>query len=163
MPKGGVDTFLVDRQVIDLLVNLNQSNLPITEQILWIGYDFATVYYKRQKRTIGKSRWTLSKKIKMTFDSILGFSYLPIRFISTIGILSCALSFIWIVCLIIQKLTQQITIDGYTSIVAIILMAFGIIMFSIGIIGEYLWRTFDVSRRMPPFIIDEVKKSEKQQ
>ena len=65
--------------------------------------------------------------------------------------------------MIIQKLTQQITIDGYTSIVAIILMAFGIIMFSIGIIGEYLWRTFDVSRRMPPFIIDEVKKSEKQQ
>ena len=88
MPDSGVDSYLIDRQVIDFLTELNQNNTPLTELILWSGYDYATVEYDRQKRTAGKSRWTLSKKIKMTFDSLLGFSYAPIRFITTVGFLS---------------------------------------------------------------------------
>lgn len=157
MPDGGVDSFLIDRQVINLLVDWNKANEPVTEQILWSGFEYGSVYYKRKKREIGTSKWTFSKKIKMTFDSILGFSYLPIRFITSTGIISFLISILWILSLIIRKLANNITIDGYTSIVILILMGFGIIMLSMGILGEYIWRTLDVSKRTPAFIIDKIE------
>lgn len=161
MPEGGVDSYLIDRQVIDFLKNLNQNNLPLTELILWSGYEYASVYYDRQKRTIGKSRWTLSKKIKMTFDSLLGFSYIPIRFITSVGFFAFLISVIWAFVLIIQKITGNITIDGYTSIIILLLVSFGIIMLSIGIVGEYVWRALDAAKHTPPFIIDTIKKGDK--
>lgn len=161
MPNGGVDSYLIDRQVIDFLKNLNQNNLPITELILWSGYEYAPVYYDRQKRTIGKSRWTLSKKVKMTFDSLLGFSYVPIRFIASVGFIAFLVSVIWALALIIQKITGNITIDGYTSMVILILISFGIIMLSIGIVGEYVWRALDAAKHTPPFIIDTINKGDK--
>lgn len=163
MPDGGVDSYLIDRQVIDFLKNLNQNNLPLTELILWSGYEFAPVYYDRQKRTIGKSRWTLSKKIKMTFDSLLGFSYIPIRFITSVGFLAFLVSIIWTIVLSIQKLTGNITIDGYTSIIILVLISFGITMLSLGILGEYVWRALDAAKNTPPFIIDTIKKGKDEQ
>ena len=62
MPKGGFDTFLIDRQVIDVVVKMQESNTSLMSQILWAGFETATVPYVRKKREIGKSRWTLSKK-----------------------------------------------------------------------------------------------------
>lgn len=162
MPKGGVDSFLIDRQIIDLLVDWNKSNEPVTEQILWSGFEYGSIYYKRKKREIGTSKWTLSKKIKMTVDSILGFSYLPIRFITSTGIISFLISIVWILSLIIRKLANNITIDGYTSIMIIVLMGFGIIMLSMGVLGEYIWRTLDVAKRTPPFIIDKIETKKKE-
>ncbi|MFQ9510665.1 MAG: glycosyltransferase family 2 protein [Lachnospiraceae bacterium] len=155
MPKGGVDTFFIDRQVIDLLVDLKESNAPVTEQILWSGFPTGYVSYVRRKREVGKSRWTLMKKIKMTFDSLLGFSYVPVRCITTIGFLAFFGSILWMVVLIIEKLNGTITIDGYASLSIMILMSFGIIMFSMGILGEYIWRALDAAKKSPPFIIDE--------
>lgn len=162
MPKGGVDSFLIDRQIIDLLVDWNKSNEPVTEQILWSGFEYGSINYKRKKREIGTSKWTLSKKIKMTVDSILGFSYLPIRFITSTGIITFLISIIWILSLIIRKLANNITIDGYTSIMIIELMGFGIIMLSMGVLGEYIWRTLDVAKRTPPFIIDKIETKKKE-
>lgn len=161
MPDGGVDSYLIDRQVIDFLKNLNQNNAPLTELILWSGYEYASVFYERQKRTIGKSRWTLSKKIKMTFDTLLGFSYTPVRLMTITGVLAFIASIIWIIILIIWKMIGNITIDGYTSIIILILAAFGIIMLSIGILGEYVWRALDAAKRTPIYLIDELKRGDK--
>jgi len=161
MPDGGVDSYLIDRQVIDFLVNLNQKNSPLTELILWSGFDYASVYYDRQKRTAGKSRWTFSKKIKMACDSLFGFSYVPVRFITCIGFIAFILSVIWTIVLIIRKLVGSITIDGYTSIIILLLLSFGIVMLSIGIIGEYVWRALDAAKGTPVFLIDEIKNGDK--
>ena len=161
MPDGGVDSYLIDRQVIDFLKNLNQNNAPLTELILWSGYEYASVFYERQKRTIGKSRWTLSKKIKMTFDTLLGFSYTPVRLMTITGVIAFISSIIWIIVLIIWKMIGNITIDGYTSIIILILAAFGIIMLSIGILGEYVWRALDAAKHTPIYLIDELKRGDK--
>lgn len=152
MPKGGFDSFLIDRQVIDVLVNMQEKNTSLMSQILWSGFKTGTVSYTRLKRTAGKSRWTLSKKIKLAIDSILSFSYFPIRFISVIGILSSVAALIASVVIIILKLCDIIDVEGYTSIIILILFCFGVIMFSLGILGEYIWRAFDASRKRPPFI-----------
>lgn len=159
MPKGGFDTFMISRQVIDLLVMIGEKNAPLTEEILWSGFDSAKVYYVRKKREIGKSGWTLSKKIKLAIDSLVSFSYFPIRCISLIGILMFFGALIWAIILLIQNLTGRITVEGYTTMVILMLMGFGIIMMTLGILGEYMWRLFDETRNRPAFIIDEIKDS----
>ena len=160
MPKGGFDTFLIDRQVIDVLVNMQESNTSLMSQILWAGFETATVPYVRKKREIGKSKWTLSKKIKLVYDSLLSFSYFPIKLITTVGFFSFFISIILLLVIVYKRITGIIDVEGYTSIIMIMLMGFGIIMLSIGVIGEYLWRTYDAARNRPPYIIEKGVKDE---
>ncbi len=161
MPKGGFDSFLIDRQVIDFLVKMQESNTSLMSQILWAGFETATVPYVRKKREIGKSRWTLSKKIKLVYDSLISFSYFPIKMITNVGFLSFFISVMLLLIIIYKKFVGKIDVEGYTSLIMVMLMAFGIIMLSIGILGEYLWRTYDAARKRPPYIIEKVEKGEK--
>ena len=161
MTKGGFDTFLIDRQIIDLLVKMQEKNTSLMSQILWAGFETATVPYIRKKREIGKSRWTLSKKIKLVYDSLLSFSYFPIKMITSAGFLSFFISLILLIIIIGKKIAGIIDVEGYTSIIMIMLMGFGIIMLSIGVLGEYLWRTYDAARSRPPYIIEKVEKGDK--
>lgn len=160
MPKGGFDTFMLSRQVIDIIVAIGEKNAPLTEEILWSGFETAKVYYVRQKRQIGKSRWTLSKKIKLAMDSLLAFSYAPIRLISLIGFLAFFASIIWILIIVCKSFTGKITVEGWSTVIILILMSFGIIMVTLGILGEYIWRMFDEIRNRPSFIIDEMHQEE---
>ena len=157
-PKGGFDSFLVDKQVAKLLVDMKEKNTSLMNQIVWSGFKTVSVPYTRLKRTAGKSRWTLSKKIKLTIDSLLGFSYLPIRLITFAGIGFSFLSFIGLIVVLVQKILGLIDVEGYSSLLVLMLFGFGIIMFSLGILGEYMWRIFDAARYRPPFIIDEQDK-----
>ena len=161
MPKGGFDSFLIDRQVIDFLVKMQESNTSLMSQILWAGFETATVPYVRKKREIGKSRWTLSKKIKLVYDSLISFSYFPIKMITNVGFFSFFISVMLLLIIIYKKFVGKIDVEGYTSLIMVMLMAFGIIMLSIGILGEYLWRTYDAARKRPPYIIEKVEKGEK--
>ena len=161
MPKGGFDSFLIDRQVIDFLVKMQESNTSLMSQILWAGFETATVPYIRKKREIGKSRWTLSKKIKLVYDSLISFSYFPIKMITNVGFFSFFISVMLLLIIIYKKFVGKIDVEGYTLLIMVMLMAFGIIMLSIGILGEYLWRTYDAARKRPPYIIEKVEKGEK--
>lgn len=161
MPKGGFDSFLIDRQIIDLLISMKEKNTSLMGQVLWSGFQTATVPYTRLKRTVGKSKWTLSKKIKLTLDSIFGFSYFPVKVIFNLGVVTFLAAFILLCVTIYRKLTGVITVEGYTSLLIVLLMGFGIVMLSLGILGEYLWRMFDATRNRPPFIIDEQPEEEK--
>ena len=160
MPKGGFDSFLIDRQVVDHLLAMGEKNTSLMGQILWSGYKTAEVPYIRHKREIGESKWTLSKKVKLFVDSVLSFSYFPIQCITTVGVISCGVSVLWAIVLLCQKFFGKITVEGYTTIVILILLAFGIIMFSMGIIGEYIWRMFDATRKRPPFIVEELRSAD---
>lgn len=161
MPKGGFDSFLIDRQVIDTLVNMKEKNTSLMSQILWSGFKTGSVPYTRLKRTAGKSRWTFSKKIKLAIDSVLGFSYFPIRFITFLGFVFSFASLIALIVTIIRRVTGAIDVEGYSSLLIVMLFGFGIVMFSLGILGEYMWRMFDATRNRPPFIIDEQDEGKK--
>ena len=157
-PKNGFDSFLIDKQVAQDLVDMKEKNTSLMSQIVWCGFKTTEVPYTRLKREKGKSRWTFSKKVKLTIDSLLSFSYFPVRFITFIGIMFAIASFITLIVLIIGKIVGFIDVEGYASIIAIMLFGFGTIMFSLGILGEYMWRIFDAARNRPPFIIDEQEK-----
>ena len=155
MPKNGFDIYLLDRKVIDVLEKFDEKNSAITGQILWSGFRTGIVYYKRNAREIGKSRWTLKKKIRLVSDTLFSFSTLPIRVLEIVGVISFLIGIIWSIVVLVAKLTGNIPVSGYTTLIIFNILSFGVIMLSMGILGEYLWRSFDASRNRPPYIIED--------
>ncbi len=155
MPKGGFDVYLLDRKVITVLQNLDEKNSALTGQILWSGFKTDIIYYTRLARTAGISRWTLKKKIRLVMDTLFSFSSLPITVVLGVGTFSIIVAIIWAVVVLIAKIAGYINVSGWTTLFIFNLFSFGIIMMTLGIIGEYLWRTFDASRKRPPYIIEE--------
>lgn len=156
MPVGGCDCYLVDRKVIEVLERLDEKNSSLTLQVLWAGFRTDMVYFVRQDREVGKSRWTLSKKVKLVMDSVMSFSYFPLRFMSGLGIIFNILAVIMLAGVLVEKFTKGTPIDGWASLMCVILCASGIIMLMLGILGEYIWRTLDAARTRPPYIVDEL-------
>ncbi|MBR5939291.1 glycosyltransferase family 2 protein, partial [Candidatus Saccharibacteria bacterium] len=157
MPKGGFDSFLIDKKVAKIISEMEEKNTSIMGQILWCGFKHEMIYYVRRKREKGKSRWTLSKKIKLFIDSFVSFSYVPIRFASVVGILASFASLVWIIVIVCTKIFVGIDTDGWTTLMAVLLFSSGLILLTLGVIGEYVWRIFDAVRSRPVFIIEETK------
>ena len=155
MPEKGFDIYLIDRKVIRVLSMLDEKNSTVTAQILWCGFKTDRVYYVRKKREIGKSGWTLRKKIKLVMDTLFGFSTLPISMVTSIGVLSFIGSLLWASIVLIGKLQGNIPVEGWTTLFIFNLMSFGIIMMTLGILGGYLWRIFDAVRNRPNYIIEK--------
>ena len=154
MPKGGFDVYLIDRKVINVLSELDEKNSALTGQILWSGFKTSYVFYTRLAREIGTSKWTLKKKINLVSDTLYSFSTLPIKLVTTIGAFSFFGALIWALVALVMKLNGMINVEGWTMLFIFNLFSFGIIMLTLGIVGEYLWRTFDSSRNRPPYIIE---------
>ena len=163
MPKGGFDVYLLDRKVIDVLESLDEKNSALTGQILWSGFRTDIVYYTRLAREIGTSKWTLRKKIRLVMDTLVSFSTLPISIVLSIGTFSFIGAIIWAIVVFVCKLQGIISVSGWTTLFIFNLFSFGIIMLTLGLLGEYLWRTFDASRNRPPYIIEEDNLSSKSQ
>ncbi len=155
MPKGGFDVYLLDRKVINVLMQFDEKNSALTGQILWSGFKTDKIYYTRLHREIGKSKWTLKKKIRLVTDTLFSFSALPITVISFIGSVSCIGAVLWAVLVLIFKLMGRIEVSGWTTLFIFNLLSFGIVMLTLGILGGYLWRAFDASRKRPPYIIED--------
>lgn len=157
MPAGGCDCYLVDRKVIEVLERLDEKNSSLTLQVMWVGFKTDMIYFVRQDREVGKSRWTLSKKVKLVADSIFSFSYLPLRIMMGIGVIFNIAAAVLLICVLVEKFTVGTPIQGWASIMCILLFGFGLLMLMLGIIGEYVWRVLDAARNRPTYIVDEVK------
>lgn len=155
MPEGGCDCYLVDRKVIEVLRLLDEKNSSLTLQVLWAGFRTDMVYFDRKDREKGKSRWTLAKKIKLVMDSMMSFSYVPIRMMTYIGFLFDLFALIMFISVLVEYFTKGVPLAGWSSLMCVILLSAGLILSMLGILGEYLWRTLDASRKRPPFIIEE--------
>lgn len=160
MPIGGCDCYLLDRQVIKVLELLDEKNSSLTLQVLWSGFQTDHVYFHRKDREVGKSRWTLSKKIKLAMDSMLSFSYFPIRCMSTLGVVFFVVSILMAIEVIIEKIAVGTPILGWASLMCVVLFSFGCMMLMLGILGEYVWRALDASRNRPPYLIDEIREKD---
>ena len=161
MPQGGFDCYLLDRQVIEVLMGLDEKNSALTLQVLWVGFRPDIVYFHRKDREVGKSRWTLAKKLKLVMDSLMSFSYFPIRFMSMVGVIFAIIAFLWIIEVIIERVAFGVPIQGWASLMCLVLVSTGLILLMLGILGEYLWRTLDASRNRPPFLVDQIREVQK--
>lgn len=155
MPKDGFDAFLMDRDLMELILEMRDPNIPLSVTIAWLGQVYKEVSYDRLERVEGKSRWTFAKKFKLALDSITAVSYLPIRLISLFGVMLALLGFTYALFLIVYRLFYQVPVQGWTTLMVIVLVIGGTQLISLGVIGEYLWRTLEVSRRRPLWRISE--------
>ena len=157
IPEKGADFFLVDSVVSDELKKCQEKNTSIFAMITWMGFRQKSIYYDRQERLHGSTGWTLSKKIKLLIDSIVGFSYLPIRAMGAVGALVAMLGLLYIPYLIFNAILGQ-PIPGWSELIIIVLILGGIQMLMLAVLGEYLWRTLEESRNRPSYLIEEATK-----
>lgn len=155
MPEAGFDIYLLDKKVVNVLSALDEKNSSLACQILWSGFKTDMVPYVRLARQVGKSRWTLAKKLRLVMDTLFSFSTVPIKAVTTVGMFSFCGAIIWAIAEVIFKLLGMIDVNGWTTLFIFNLFSFGVIMLTLGILGEYLWRTFDASRNRPPYIVEE--------
>ena len=155
-PKGGFDFLLVDRQIVNEINNISEKNTNLMSLIFWLGHGCIMLPYIRRSRTKGKSMWVLSKKIKLFVDSFVAFSYFPIRFLSFLGLIIAASSFLYGGIVFYAWSVNEIEVKGYTAMMIVLAFVSGIQMMMLGVLGEYLWRTLDETRKRPPYVIDEI-------
>lgn len=154
-PDRGFDFFLADREVICTLVKTAGTNTYVMGLLLWLGYPSVTLSYARGERQFGKSRWTLGKKIKYFLDAFVGFSYLPLRLASITGIALAILGFLYAAFVVIAKIVAGFPVEGWTSLMVVLLLVSGTQLVMLGILGEYVWRNLDEARRRPLFLVGE--------
>jgi glycosyltransferase involved in cell wall biosynthesis len=154
-PSKGFDFWLADKGVIVNLVKTAGPNTYVMGLLLWLGYPMETITYTRNDRPFGKSQWTLGKKIKYFLDAFVGFSYLPLRFASVIGIALAILGFLYAAFIIVAKIVYGFPAEGWTSLMVVLLLVSGTQLVMLGVLGEYIWRNLDESRRRPVFLIGE--------
>lgn len=157
-PKGGADGFLVDREVIDILnERIHPKNTSTIVEVLRLGFDPVFIPFHRPPAQ-SKSRWTLRKKLKLASDTIFSSSSFPIKCITFIGFASVIISVLAIFLSVGLKLSGNenlfgFSIPGWTSTFVLISFFSGLILFSLGIIAEYIWRIYEEVKDRPGFII----------
>lgn len=157
MPVGGCDCYLLDRKAIEVIKLMDEKNSSLTLQVMWLGFQSEQICFDRQERKAGKGRWTFSKKYKLVVDSLISFTYIPIRFMSVVGALFVLFAIIYGISTIVEHFTHGTPV-GYASLMCVLLLGMGLILLMVGILGEYVWRTLEESRNRPTFIIDELKR-----
>jgi glycosyltransferase involved in cell wall biosynthesis len=149
MPIGGVDVFACNRTVRDAVLELREANSSLVGLLIWLGFRHTTVGYERQARAEGKSSWTLAKKLRYMSDSIFSFTDLPIRVLLGVGIVGCEAVVVIAAIVVVTWALGLIDVPGYTPIMLSILFVGGLLTFGLGIVGSYVWRTYDNTKRRP--------------
>jgi dolichol-phosphate mannosyltransferase len=142
--------------VIDALNGFPERNRLTSGLILLAGFRQTEIPYDQLERHSGVSKWSLRRKVKLTIDTVVSFSSLPIRATSVTGITIAALSFIFAGYVVLDTLINGRAPEGWATIIVLILMLSGLQLVVLGMMGEYLWRVCEETRRRPLFLVQEL-------
>jgi glycosyltransferase involved in cell wall biosynthesis len=157
MPPGGVDVFACNARVRDAILELHEANSSLVGLLLWVGFRRSTVGYQRLPRAEGKSSWTLAKKLRYMSDSIFSFTDLPVRMLLVAGFFGCVAVVAIAIAVLVSWAVGVVDVPGYTPIMLSILFVGGLLTFGLGIVGSYVWRTYDNTKRRPLTIEQSVE------
>jgi hypothetical protein len=153
IPSGGFDVFMINQKVKNEMVKLNELNSSFTSQMFWLGFDRKFIKFERKKREFGKSGWTIKKKIKLFFDSIFGFTQLPILIMTYLSLSLILFSLAFLLLSIYIKIKGIYTIPGYLTTASLIVLGNGVTYLFLSIIGGYVYRNFQNGTGRSSFII----------
>lgn len=160
VPVGGVDVFGCNRVFRDALLSLKERNNFLIGQLFWIGFRRVEVPYRRRARQIGRSAWTVWRRLDYMLDAIFSFSDLPIKLLMLIGILGSLAATIAGLVIVFAWLTGWITVKGYAPIMLAIAGLGSLLTLGQGILGYYIWRIAEDARQRPPTFIARHLKGE---
>jgi len=153
VPPGGLDVFGCTRAVRDEILRLPERNSSLVGLLLWVGFRREYVPYERRAREIGESAWTFRKRVAYLMDSVFSFSALPIQILLRIGLLGLAVSVVFSLAVLATKLLSDIAVPGYAATVLLITFFGALNCFGLGVIGQYVWRTFENTKSRPGHIV----------
>ena len=155
MVDGARDYVFMKRQFVDAILSLKEYNRYSKGLFSFVGFDVKWIEYKNVQRVAGKTKWSFWKLTKYALEGITAFSTAPLLIASGIGLLFCLISFLMILVIIVKTLIFDDPTSGWPSLVCIIFMVSGIQMFSLGIIGQYLSKTYVEIKRRPLYFIKD--------
>ena len=155
IPPGGFDYVLMDRIAMDQFNSMDTRHRFFQGDLLWPGFRTSFVPYVRRARAVGRSQYSLGKKLKNFLDAFLDASFLPIRVISALGVVTCALGVLYSISIVVAWTRGNAPFEGWAPLMIVILLVGGVIMLMLGVIGEYVWRINEEVRKRPNYVIRE--------
>ncbi|MGH7763963.1 MAG: glycosyltransferase family 2 protein [Candidatus Dormibacteraceae bacterium] len=157
VPVDAGDFSLLDRQVVDAINELPENNRFIRGLRAWVGFKQVGVQYVRPERMFGVTTNSFLRNIQWARQGILSFSYVPLEFITWIGLVTVALAFVAIVFQVVSRLVDpKIVASGFTTVIVLILFIGGIQLLSLSIIGSYLAHIYDEVKHRPPYVVESI-------
>lgn len=153
IPIDSGDFSLISRRVVDIMNSMPEESKYIRGIRTWIGLQQVGITYDRDARIAGDSKYSFKMLLKLAFNGIFNFSEFPIKFITSLGLFSVSVSVIFLITVLFKKIAFGTVPEGYTSLLIAIVMFNGVLLLSIGVIGEYVLRIFFQVKGRPPFII----------
>lgn len=149
------DFKLLDRKVVDVLADLPEKNTFFRALSFWAGFKTTTVEYEVQERQFGESKWSVVSLMKYAISNATSFSTLPLQLVTVMGVISIVFSIILGIQTLVNYLMGN-AVEGFTTVILLVLIVGGFIMLSLGIIGHYLARIYEEVKGRPKFIISQV-------
>lgn len=144
------------RSVRDSILDLAEYHRFSKGIFAWVGYDTCFIPYTACERHAGTTKWNFWKLLNYAIDGIIGYSTAPLRFSTYLGGLSAIAAVIYLIVVVLQKLIWGIDVPGYATIIVLLLFFGSMQLFGLGIIGEYVGRTFEQSKNRPVYIAKEI-------
>jgi glycosyltransferase involved in cell wall biosynthesis len=152
-PESG-DFRLMGRQALDALLAMPERNRFLRGMSVWVGFTQTAVTFEREARSAGRTKYTLRRMLRFSFDAITSFSYRPLQFATLLGFVCSALAFLAIPLTVVARYTN-IYERGVPSLIVVILLLGGIQLICVGIIGEYVGRIYDEVKHRPLYVVRE--------
>ena len=149
------DFRLLDRRCIESLQKFRESQRNTKAIFSWIGYKKKEIFYDRDPRLTGQTKWNYRKLLNLAIDGITSFTTAPLRMATIFGFIISFIAFVWIIYLLVRPLFGVSTGAGYSSLMAVILFLGGVQLLSLGVIGEYVGRIFIETKNRPLYLIEE--------
>lgn len=151
---ANADFYLIDKKVMDAVNSCPERNTSLFGLIIWLGFEQDFVNYGRRARLTGKSKWNYHGRLRLAADWIIAFSGVPLRIISLLGIIFSIMGMLYTIFVFIYVLSGYAK-PGWAETVVLILITSGVLMIMLGVVGEYLWRNLDETRRRPLFFVEK--------
>ena len=155
IPRDAGDFRLLDRRVVDALLQLPERSRFMKGLFAWVGFKQTELSFERPGRSAGTSAWTYWRLWNFALDGVTSFSSLPLKVWSYVGLIISLLSFGYAIFLALFKIARGIDVPGYTSLMVVVLFLAGIQLITLGVIGEYLGRVYIEVKRRPLYLLRE--------
>lgn len=154
-PPSGADFALLDRVVVDALLQKVSANPSLGIDIASLGFRQAEITYVKEARKFGQSKWNLSRKLKAFADAFVSSTFVPLRLMSYLGMAFSVMGLLYACFIVFMRVILQTQVTGWASMMVAVLVIGGIQMVMLGVLGEYLWRTLEAARKAPLYFIEE--------
>lgn len=157
LPPQGSDFALLDRKVVRALLGSVGANPSLGGEIAKLGFSQDQILYTKERRQHGQSKWSFERRIRAFIDAFVLFSYTPLRAMSHFGMICSTLGFLYAGVIVALRLFGGRPVEGWASLMVVVLVLGGIQMIMLGILGEYLWRTMEEAKDAPRYFLEETR------